>query len=71
MVKIIILAILLTFFVLGVIHAYIILGKSDHSDDILARLFTSMLWPLAWVLYTVVYVYKKIRRRIKKWKTKE
>jgi len=68
MVKIIILTIIITLFLIGTIHAYIMLGTSEHHGDYTTRIFTAMLWPVCWVAYTISYIYKKIRRGLKKWK---
>lgn len=66
MIKLIILTVIITFFVLGVIHAYIILGDEKGSDDYVTRLFTSLLWPLCWVAYSIAWVYMKAKKGIKK-----
>lgn len=68
MVKIIILTIVITLFIIGTIHAYIMLGTSEHHGDYTARIFTAMLWPVAALLYSIAHIHKIVRRSIKKWK---
>ena len=70
-VKLILITAVITFFVVGVIHAYIMLGKSHHGGEYLARFVTALMWPFCFLFYTGEYVYKRIKRKIETWKTKE